>query len=112
LSPRRPWLERIAKVLGLAGYLPIFELQRSSFWFLKPREQFRGFLCVRGPPLPPEPGASLRRWSVGHDAPQPLRCGKSWPVVLLGGGSGRWPLICGWCRPKRKAPACWRTGLC
>src|SRR5262245_16173095 len=26
LSPRRPWLERIAKVLGLAGYLPIFEL--------------------------------------------------------------------------------------
>src|SRR5215470_10272759 len=26
LSPRRPWLERIAKVLGLAGYLPIIEL--------------------------------------------------------------------------------------
>src|SRR5262249_18038185 len=26
LSPRRSWLERIAKVLGLAGYLPIFEL--------------------------------------------------------------------------------------
>src|SRR5262245_53535108 len=26
LSPRRPWLEWIAKVLGLAGYLPIFEL--------------------------------------------------------------------------------------
>src|SRR5262249_14008154 len=26
LSPRRPWLERIAKVLGLASYLPIIEL--------------------------------------------------------------------------------------
>jgi hypothetical protein len=27
------------------------------------------------------------------------------------GGSGRWLLICRWCRPKRKAPAC-STGLC
>ena len=30
-----------------------FDTRRSSFWFLKPREQFRGFLCVRGPPFHP-----------------------------------------------------------
>jgi len=62
------------------------------------------------------PSTRTGRQSAGVDQlvtrAQPLRCGKSRPVVPLGGGSGRWPLICGWCRPKRKVPACWTTGLC
>ena len=31
LSARRPWLERIAEILGLAGHLPVDELHDAQF---------------------------------------------------------------------------------
>ena len=62
--------------------------------FLSPGSSSGAFFVFGDPPS--TQSAALISWSRRA---QPLRCGKSRPVVLL-------PLICGWCRPKRKAPAC------
>jgi hypothetical protein len=57
----------------------------------KPREPFRGFLCpssVFGTAPSTEPGAPLRRWSVGHDAPSSCVVASPGPSLRRAAGRG------------------------